>query len=113
MSATADGGVLLPPEAVRLLALQLKALRMVVDQWRQASEHLAALEHLAAMEDLAAREAMAEEEYLPPPEGLEQWDADVQRAESHQRDADHLASLAANHFVAAMDNLLPPETLGR
>jgi len=104
--------VLLPPEAVRLLALQLKALRMVVDEWRQASEHLAALEHLAAMEDLAAREAM-EEEYLPPPEGIEQWDADVELAESHQRDADHLAGLAANHFVAAMDNLLPPDTLGR
>lgn len=86
---------MLPPDTVRLLALRLRAFRAVVSDWRYEQEALTDLEAL----DVA-------------PEDVEDWNDRVTRVEMSLADANHLSALAADMFLGAADNLLPPEVLG-
>lgn len=88
------GGLVLPPETVRLLTLRLDALREVVEDWRQGWQHLMDL-----------READL------PAGGMTEWDLDMQRAEIDHSENSHLAGLVADEFIAAADLLLPAEIL--
>jgi|GEM_PF-6288861 len=90
-----DGGVLLPPETVQLLARRLRALREAVVDWREGVQEVDDLEALTV-----------------GPAELSEWQTRLNEAEMDRLDATHLASLAADLFIAAIDNLLPPETLG-
>jgi len=92
-SATApDGGVLLPPDTVRLLALQVEALREAVTVWLDSRDLLVTL-NADGMDSPESVDALA-------------W---VNEADLDLTDA---AATAAGRFVAAIDNLLPPEALG-
>ncbi len=87
--ATADGGVVLPPASVRLLALQVTALREAVTTWRENTD---------LIHDLHSQD-----------------DPGVDLDQAHDRDLEltEAAATAAVRFLAAVDNLLPSAALGR
>lgn len=87
--ATADGGVVLPPTSVRLLALQVTALREAVTIWRENTD---------LIYDLNSQD-----------------DPGVDLDQAHGRDLEltEAAATAAVRFLAAVDNLLPSAALGR
>lgn len=91
-SATTDGGVVLPPEAVRLLALQVGALRQAVTAWVDSRDLLRTL-NADGMNSPESMEALARAN-----------DADLELTDD--------AATAAARFLAAADNLLPGQALG-
>lgn len=98
--ATTDGDVVLPPDSVRLLALQVTALREAVEPWVR-NQRLQAL-----LKD--------------PPEGHTAAELTAARlgemidfAEGQEREIGEAAANAAGRFLAAVDNLLPGQALGR
>ena len=99
-AVTSDGDVVLPPEAVRLLALQVAALREAVEPW--------------------VRNQRLQSLLNDPPEGHPAAELSAARlgemitfAEDQERHLGEAAARAAGGFLAAVDNLLPGQALGR
>jgi len=91
-----DGGVVLPAPTVRLLVLQLTLLRDTVEAWQ---------ENWNLVQDLNALEGPE------PGTARDELDAETARAEAEHLDVTLATAVAAEAFLSAAQNLLPPEVL--
>ena len=91
-SATPDGSVVLPPDTVRLLTLQVDALREAVNAWTDNLDLLAALQ-----------EQPTEDDESDSPEFM----ADLSEAQDADLGLTEATANAAFRFLTSVGNLLP------
>jgi len=96
-SAQPDGSLVLPPDTVRLFALQVEALREAVDAWTDNLDRLSDLQ-----------EESPEDGDTDTPEFL----ADLHQVQDADLELTEATANAAFRFLAAVGNLLPGPALG-